>query len=219
MESRRGLLRFFLVAGAAFVVVGLSALTSGSMGGGIAGATFLFIGVIWMVVAVAVGGWYKGIAKKRADAERLFQTGRRATAVIERVEQTATYINNMPSFNVVVRVEPKFGKPFTHETKLVTIGSGVPVPGHLVEVAFDPNDPSKVAFETQKGMAIPPGEVWVMRRPETEAAAAGVTADAPALSEGDTDRLDALERLAKLRATGVLTEAEFEAEKARLLNS
>lgn len=217
--SRGGLLKFFGVAGAGFVVVGLAAVTSGSMGGAIAGATFLFIGVIWIVVAVAVGGWYKGIANKRADAERLFTTGRRATAVIERVEQTSSYSNNMPSFNVVVRVEPKFGTPFTHETRLVTIGNGVPIPGHLVEVAYDPNDTSTVAFETHKGMAIPPGEVWVMRPPERATEAAAAAAAHGADDREADDRLDALERLAKLRESGVLTDAEFEAEKARLLNS
>ena len=40
------------------------------------------------------------------------------------------------------------------------------------------------------------------------------TADPPA---GDDDRIAQLERLAKLRDTGALTQAEFETEKARLL--
>jgi hypothetical protein len=39
----------------------------------------------------------------------------------------------------------------------------------------------------------------------------------PAAAAG-ADRISALERLGGLRASGVLSEAEFEAEKARLLS-
>jgi len=42
-------------------------------------------------------------------------------------------------------------------------------------------------------------------------------ADAEAPAAGDDDRLEQLERLAKLRDSGALTQQEFEAEKARLL--
>ena len=42
---------------------------------------------------------------------------------------------------------------------------------------------------------------------------------APAAPAGGTDRITALKELGELRAQGVLTEAEFEAEKARILAS
>ncbi|GIU89987.1 MAG: hypothetical protein KatS3mg010_1086 [Acidimicrobiia bacterium] len=41
---------------------------------------------------------------------------------------------------------------------------------------------------------------------------------APAALAGE-DRIEALQKLGELRAQGVLTEAEFEAEKARILSS
>ena len=197
-------------------LIGLAGVTTGTMGGSIAGGTFLMIGVIWIAVALGVSAWYQGIARKSAAQKQLFETGTRATAVIESVEQTGTYINNMPSYNVVVRVEPKFGAPFTHETRLVTLGNGVPIPGYLVEVGYDPTDTSQVAFETRPGLAIPPGEGWVMRPPD---GARGSGGDAGGVGDETDERLDALERLGKLRDTGVLSEAEFEAEKARLLGS
>jgi Short C-terminal domain len=42
---------------------------------------------------------------------------------------------------------------------------------------------------------------------------------APAAAAPETDRITALRQLGELKAQGVLTEAEFEAEKARLLGS
>jgi hypothetical protein len=42
---------------------------------------------------------------------------------------------------------------------------------------------------------------------------------APPASSASTDRLTALKELAELKAQGVLTEAEFEAEKAKILAS
>jgi Short C-terminal domain len=42
---------------------------------------------------------------------------------------------------------------------------------------------------------------------------------APAAPAGGTDRITALKELGELRAQGVLTDAEFEAEKARILAS
>jgi hypothetical protein len=44
-------------------------------------------------------------------------------------------------------------------------------------------------------------------------------APAPAAAAPATDRITALKELGELKAQGVLTEAEFEAEKARLLGS
>lgn len=42
---------------------------------------------------------------------------------------------------------------------------------------------------------------------------------APPPAGGGEDRIEALQKLGELKAQGVLTEAEFEAEKARILSS
>jgi hypothetical protein len=65
------------------------------------------------------------------------------------------------------------------------------------------------------------GERWAaQRQPQyaAPAAAAPPQAPAPATAAG-TDRISALKELGELRAQGVLTDAEFEAEKARILAS
>lgn len=55
--------------------------------------------------------------------------------------------------------------------------------------------------------------------PNGLAAAQGTAAASPTASGGDQDRVARLERLAKLRESGALTDAEFEAEKKKVLES
>lgn len=88
-----------------------------------------------------------------------------------------------------------------------TIGPGVKVP-----VKVDANDQTKIAIDWQNaGQAPARGEV----RPAGGAAAAPAPAATPGSGGGDS--IAELERLAKLRDSGALTEAEFEQQKARVL--
>jgi Short C-terminal domain len=90
-----------------------------------------------------------------------------------------------------------------------SLGAGVSLP-----VKVDQNDPAKIAIDwdsAPKGPAA--GEV----RP---VAGSGGFAPAPAPATGSGgDHLAELERLAKLRDSGALTDAEFEQQKARILGS
>jgi len=58
---------------------------------------------------------------------------------------------------------------------------------------------------------------WAAQDQLAAAQAAPAVAPPPASSGGD--RVERLTQLAELRASGVLTDAEFEAEKARILQS
>ncbi|HEY6771240.1 MAG TPA: SHOCT domain-containing protein [Solirubrobacterales bacterium] len=86
-----------------------------------------------------------------------------------------------------------------------TIGQGVTLP-----IKVDQNDPSKIAIDWESAQRAPArGEV----RP---AGRSGFTpAPAPAADSGD--QIAELERLAKLRDSGALTDAEFEQQKAKIL--
>ncbi len=87
-----------------------------------------------------------------------------------------------------------------------TIGQGVILP-----IKVDPNDPGKIAIDWDAAQRAPGrGEV----RP---AADSGFT-PAPAPASG-SDHIAELERLAKLRDSGALTDAEFEQQKAKVLGS
>ena len=87
-----------------------------------------------------------------------------------------------------------------------TLGPGVELP-----IKVDPNDPAKIAIDWDSaGRAPARGEV---RRSD---GAGGFKAPEGG-SEGDT--VAELERLAKLKESGALTDAEFEMQKAKLLGN
>jgi hypothetical protein len=88
-----------------------------------------------------------------------------------------------------------------------TIGQGVTLP-----IKVDPNDPSKIGIDWDTAQRAPGrGEV----RP---VGGSGFT-PAPAPEPCGGDHIAQLERLAKLRDSGALTDAEFEQQKARILGS
>lgn len=64
------------------------------------------------------------------------------------------------------------------------------------------------------------GERWAAQRQPQYATPADVPPPAPPPAPAaGTDRISALKELGELRSQGVLTDAEFEAEKARILAS
>jgi hypothetical protein len=90
-----------------------------------------------------------------------------------------------------------------------SLGAGVTLP-----VKVDQNDPAKIAIDWDSA---PKGPAQGEVRP---VAGSGGFAPAPAPSTGGgDDHLAELERLAKLRDSGALTDAEFEQQKAKILGS
>ena len=80
-------------------------------------------------------------------------------------------------------------------------------------IRVDPADQSKIAIDWNQAARAPErGEV----RPSGADATTPAPAAAPAASGGG-DTVAELERLAKLRDSGALTDAEFEQQKARVL--
>jgi Short C-terminal domain len=89
-----------------------------------------------------------------------------------------------------------------------TLGQGVTLP-----IKVDPNDPAKIAIDWDSAQTAPArGEV----RPVGGSGFAPAPAPAPS---GGGDHVAELERLAKLRDSGALTDAEFEQQKAKILGS
>jgi Short C-terminal domain len=89
-----------------------------------------------------------------------------------------------------------------------TLGAGVQLP-----VKVDANDPSKVAIDWDAAQMAP-------ARGQVRAAAGGAApAAAPTATpaSGGSDTVAELERLAKLKESGALTDAEFEQQKAKIL--
>jgi putative oligomerization/nucleic acid binding protein len=220
-RQRSGLISFFKYAGALFALAGVAMLVAGALSdsaiGGmgliITGGTFAMIGVIWVIVALGLGGWYGSVAKRQAQEAQLFQTGERATAVIEGVEGTGVSINDCPQVYLTLRVKPRHGAEFVHQRKLVLPFGSVVQPGYLVDVAYDPANQQNVALDVDPRYAATPPAVYVRTRPpEQEPAAA-----APASDDSPPTLIDQLERLAKLRESGALSDEEFDAQKKALL--
>jgi putative oligomerization/nucleic acid binding protein len=110
-----------------------------------------------------------------------------------------------------------------------------PWPGATLPVVVDPENPKRIDIQWEdlrtvdERMAEGPGpgaqamgqpEVIDLRGTDLAEQLRGALAAAGAAPEGGNmveDRIAKLERLSKLRESGVLSEAEFEAEKARIL--
>jgi hypothetical protein len=88
-----------------------------------------------------------------------------------------------------------------------TLGQGVSLP-----IKVDPNDPAKIAIDWDSAQTAP-------ARGEVRPVGGSGFAPAPAPAPSGGDHVAELERLAKLRDSGALTDAEFEQQKARILGS
>jgi Short C-terminal domain len=91
------------------------------------------------------------------------------------------------------------------------LGQGVTLP-----VKVDPNDPAKISIDWQSVESGPArGEV----RPVGGAPGFAPPAPAPSAGTASFDSIGKLERLAKLRDAGAITDAEFEREKAKIFGA
>jgi hypothetical protein len=86
-----------------------------------------------------------------------------------------------------------------------TLGQGVTLP-----IKVDPNDPAKIAIDWDSAGQAP-------QRGQVRPVGGQGFAPAPAAGSGGDDSIAELERLAKLRDSGALTDAEFEQQKAKIL--
>jgi Short C-terminal domain len=92
-----------------------------------------------------------------------------------------------------------------------------PGPGDVLPVMVDPKNKERIDILDLTGTGLPPGmEDQVREAMEMAQQYMGQMPGAAAATGGD-DRIAQLERLAKLRDSGALSDEEFEAEKARLL--
>jgi len=202
----------FLFGGIGMIVYGLYSLSQAGEGRFMderfTGSLLLFIGLCWLV-----GPVLSAVSKTRRQAKerRLFSTGVQASAVVESVEQTSVRINRLPMVRVNLRVQAPDRPPFTHSQRLITLMHALPHPGDVVQVAYDPSNPADLVVKRREGFDASMGVVWDVRRPEVVSEAAEVK-PAP----HDDDDAERLARLERLRASGELSDAEFNEAKERL---
>jgi hypothetical protein len=128
---------------------------------------------------------------------RLYQGGVETTATLRSIEVSGNALAPGSAWaKLELMVQPP-GKAayevITDQAMQPSMAQGLK-PGQRVTVKVDPNDPQSLM-------------IWAVASP-----AAGVPAQAPA-----EDWIDRLSKLQELRTSGVLTEEEFQVQKAKLL--
>jgi len=194
----------FVVFGALFAGIGLGAVVAGLQApSGEFGRAFglLFGGMFTVVGLLVVAGvvWGSVAGRRRA---LLLRTGVRAVGVVVDVQDTGVSINDNPSVRLTLDITPSDeSPPFRTTLTHVVSRVRVPRPGDRLAVVLDPADRSHVVLDDTAGQ-VPP--VPLPPPPPLPPTAPG-------------GALDELERLARLHASGALTDEEFARWKGQLL--
>lgn len=153
------------------------------------------------------------------DSERLRAEGLDASGVIVGMgtpERGATWFNLDIDLEVTVRGRA----PYRVANQYMVPAAASIGPGVTLPLKVDPNDQAKIAIlwdQVSSGPArgeVRPAGAPVEGTPPPAVPAVPVTSRTPAAGG---DSIAELERLAKLRDSGALSDAEFEQQKARIL--
>jgi Short C-terminal domain len=153
---------------------------------------------------------------KKEKAADLMATGSRGVGTVVSVRDTGMTVNDNPRIEMVFRVEPLDGSPTMDLTKKTTVSRvEIPRQGDRYPVWYDPQDQDLWAYAT---IADDTGRETV-RQMFGEAADTFVGMGTPAApaGAGGQDVAAQLTQLADLKNQGLLTDEEFEAQKAKLL--
>lgn len=110
-----------------------------------------------------------GADKRRQEAQRLLQVGRRATVRVMGVTPTGLIINNNPQVQLVVDVYPEDGTAPFRVAKTATVSYvAIPRVGDVVPALYDPANPNAVLFGADLPaatgaapvIAAPPPSAW-----------------------------------------------------------
>ena len=162
---------------------------------------------------------------KKAKAQGLMESGKRAVGTITRVWDTGMTINDNPRVALAFLIEPLDGSPAFDGEKTSTVSRvQIPQVGQRYPVWYDAADPSIFAFamvsdeDGRRQLAPlfdvafgPDGSGIGLPASPVTAAPGGVA------SAATPDPLDQIRKLSELHQAGVLTDEEFTAKKAELL--
>ena len=176
--------------------------------------------------------------------KQLGENGKRANATVVEIAEKGMAVtrgaegvvgNTELALKAHLRVQPEGEPEFAVKKRFSFPQLAVPSAGQTVPVLYDPDDHDKIVVdyspEAQQGAAfsaagIDPSQIGALmeQAQQLQAQAGQVQGMAPvpgmapaAPAQPQTDSVAQLEKLAKLKESGALTEAEFEAEKAKIL--
>jgi putative oligomerization/nucleic acid binding protein len=154
----------------------------------------------------------KELTDQDSDTNRILAEGIDGTAVIVGM---GTPIRGAQRYNLDLDLEVHVSgrAPYRVANQYIVPASAPLGQGVTLPVKVDPNDPAKIAIDWDNVAKGP-------ERGEVRPAGGGEGfSPAPAPASGGGDSVAELERLAKLRDSGALSEAEFEQQKAKILGS
>ena len=218
-----------LVIPATFSAVGVGSLLGGLSDQAAGGRLFpiLFGGAFLLGGLAPLAFVFAGFKKARRAVE-LAQTGRKAIATVTAVRDTGITINNNPRVDVTFTLAPLDGAPPYEASKKVTVNRvQIPRPGDRFPAWIAQGNPHEFAFgmlndasarqqviadfgfDPLAAPAQPETSGW---HPPGEA-----TATSPAAADGATGAVLEIERLAKLRREGAISDTEFASLKTALI--
>ncbi len=159
-----------------------------------------------------------GKSKKQKIAD-LMASGSKGVGTVVSVRDTGMTVNDNPRVEMVFRVEPLGGGATMDLTKKTTVSRvEIPRQGDRYPVWYDPTDTSTWSYATvtdesgRESLRQMFGDVA-----NTFTGVGGAPAAPAAVSGGGQDVAAQLTQLADLKTQGLLTDEEFEAQKAKLL--
>jgi Short C-terminal domain len=165
-----------------------------------------------------------GNKRKREKAMTLVETGAHAIGTLTDVRDTGVSINEQIRVKLQVTIEPLDGTPpFAGEKTTMVSRVRVPPIGARYPIYYDQDD--HTSFILVAGLSDEAGRANILAAfgdafgPDASGVGMpGMAAAAPAAPVPD-DPLEQLRKLGELHASGVLTDAEFDAKKAQILGS
>ena len=212
-----GLGLFFLIGGVAFWIL----------------LPEIYIGQIWVFVAVLLIVIFGLIGRSAKRAEQLKREGVRGSATILGMRQTGMYVNEQPQIEFELRVEASGMTPYEVKKKAVVplIAMGTLSNGRPLDVYIDREERERMTIDWSAGFGDgtidlrdnPAARQAVLDALKSEgvdaahatAAADPTTAVAPA--SDDDPPLERLTKLMQLKGAQLITDAEFEEHRARIL--
>jgi hypothetical protein len=214
----------FLGATGAIALATFGPASTSEAGGKI---TAVVLGAIFLPMGLAPIPFLLRTSTKKQLALDLMTRGRRCTGEVVSVDDTGITINDNPHVKITVRAEPTGEPPFTIVKTATVSRVAIPRRGDRCTVFFDPSDRENrngITFDPVPGFT--PGATG----PVTTATFSGPISPTTATAgpdytlpfrrpgeEDDGDALAKLERLGELRDKGLITQAEFDDQKRRLL--
>jgi hypothetical protein len=151
--------------------------------------------------------------EQTGDQDRILAEGIDGEAVIVGM---GTPARGAQRYNLDLDLEVHVGgrSPYRVANQYIVPASAQLGPGVRLPVKVDPNDQAKIAIDWNS-VGAGPARGAVRPAGGAQALAGGVASP----SSGSGDTVAELERLAKLKESGALTDAEFEQQKAKILGN